>query len=96
MLPRLVTSRAASCNHGGPIGTGSFADLRSARMTLVSNRRVCVSPRQGQQSQTRREELLSPKGKSANCSTYFVRVNVFGCVPGRYLQSSKRRGDQFS
>ena len=21
MLPRLVTSRAASCNHGGPIGT---------------------------------------------------------------------------
>jgi D-arabinose 1-dehydrogenase-like Zn-dependent alcohol dehydrogenase len=33
LAPRLVTSRAASCNHGGPIGTGSFADLRSARMT---------------------------------------------------------------
>jgi hypothetical protein len=40
-----------------------------------------VSPRQGQQSQTRREELLSPKEKSAQLLRLLVRVNVFGCVP---------------
>jgi hypothetical protein len=40
-----------------------------------------VSPRQWQQSQTRREELLSPKGKSTQLLRLFVRVDAFGCVP---------------
>ena len=40
-----------------------------------------MSPRQGQQSQTRREELQSPKGKSAQLLRLFVCVNVFGSVP---------------
>jgi hypothetical protein len=35
-LPRLVTSRAASCNHGGPMGIGSLSDLRRAKMTRRS------------------------------------------------------------
>jgi len=37
MLPRLVTSRAASCNHAGPKGTDGSAESRRARMTRRSN-----------------------------------------------------------
>src|ERR1700730_15872925 len=37
VLPRLVMLRAASCNHGGPMGTDGLAELRKARMTFLSN-----------------------------------------------------------
>src|ERR1700730_3107982 len=37
VLPRLVMLRAASRNHGGPMGMDGLAGLRKARMTLLSN-----------------------------------------------------------
>src|ERR1700716_4209343 len=37
VLPRAVTSRAASCSHGGPMGTDGLLGWRNASKTVRSN-----------------------------------------------------------